>query len=178
MILNLPKICDLSGNTCCRSHSTHTHTHTHGHPEAISQATPSKQGLFLPPFAVFLLKNPTPLIISSLAYHLLGKRCNCSTEGKKVGGKGGAGCTERKRGVDRNREDFCHFMKNSFPFGRNFTGHNQAVPRRCNRGKSSQHLLIIFLGLLRWVRGVSSRCHSPVMERCLYLSPGTLLSPW
>ena len=66
-----------------------------------------------------------------------------------MGGMGGVvmGGVVAVMGRDRKRKDFCHFMKNSFPFGRNFTGHNQAVPRRCNRGKSSQHLLIIFLGL-------------------------------
>lgn len=69
--------------------------------------------------------------------------------GAAGGGGSGGGLLVGWVGGDRNRKDFCHFMKNSFPFGRNFTGHNQAVPRRCNRGKSSQHLLIIFLGLLR-----------------------------
>lgn len=77
----------------------HTHAHTGYHLQAISQAIPSKERLFLSlPAWLFLSKSDTALIISSLAYQLLGKRCNCSTEGKKAGGKEGG---EEEGGVGK-----------------------------------------------------------------------------
>lgn len=67
---------------------------THGtryHLRAISQAIPSKKRLFLPfPVWLFPSKSDTTLIISSLAYQLFGKRCNCWTE-RRRGRKGDGG---------------------------------------------------------------------------------------
>lgn len=78
------------------------HTHTRYHLQAISQAIPSKEGLFLPlPAWLFLSKSDTALIISSLAYQLFGKRCNCSAEGKKAGGKEEVGVERREVGGGR-----------------------------------------------------------------------------
>lgn len=81
-----------SRGTLARTRARHARAHTGYHLQAISQAIPSKEPLFLPvPVWLFLSKSDTALIISSLAYQLLGKRCNCSTEGKKAG-------EEEKRG--------------------------------------------------------------------------------
>lgn len=81
-----------SRGTLARTRARHARAHTGYHLQAISQAIPSKEPLFLPvPVWLFLSKSDTALIISSLAYQLLGKRCNSSTEGKKAG-------EEEKRG--------------------------------------------------------------------------------
>lgn len=57
---------------CLAASNTHKHTHTGYHLQAISQAIPSKERLFLP--LPSPPKSDTALIISSLAYQLSGKK--------------------------------------------------------------------------------------------------------
>lgn len=85
------------GMLTCTRLLPHIHAHTGYHLQAISQAIPSKERLFLSlPAWLFLSKSDTALIISSLAYQLLGKRCNCSTEGKAGGKEEGWGGRKRR----------------------------------------------------------------------------------
>lgn len=120
--------------------------------------------LFRPlPFLSAALTQISMLRINCISYQLLGKQ--------RIRRGWGGGAASEKKGGDRERGDFYHLMKNSFPFGQNFIG-LQSSPGphflTCNRGKSSQHLLIIFPWLLSFQR-VSYHC-----QRCdgaLPLSP-------